>query len=441
MRVLYPSARHDRFVHSLGTFHLGCLAFDALEKNAKSRGISFAQEQWDCWQHTFQIACLLHDCGHAPFSHTFEDFYDLRKAPGERLVDKLAKAANTNDTVNLPETPHELVSAILILENFREAIREVNSSIDPVLVARMITGWDYSTKTSDALKFESCLIKLLNGHAIDVDKLDYIIRDTWASGCDNTAIDTQRLLNAVSIGGFDGGQVLAFEKGALSVIQSVVTARNYLYRWIYSHHKVTYDAWLLGEAVKALSDEFGYGTGDEAKDQFLQDLFSIDVLIRPVAIGGREFSIISDGDIMHYLKKWAAKHPGSEADEWLSRRHSRKAMWKSYAEYHHLFRRIASENTEDNKKFRGKFETLLKSFEKEKSMDLGLKCLDAYPKQIAIDSASVYVNMPQGTVSYSTIESGLGGTVVAIPKFFYAYLKKEFEPQFPDIIAFIKDRS
>ncbi len=334
MRMLYPSARHDRFAHSLGVYYLGAIAFEAFKKNVLARSArgevkitSVDEESWEIWRHAFRIACLLHDCGHAPFSHTFEKYYDLENQPPNRLVDRLVKEADLDDDETLPDTPHEILGAIMVLTEFRDAIRRVDERIDPVLVARMITGWDYSIKDTDKRRIESCLIALLNGNTIDVDKLDYIIRDTWASGCDNTVIDTQRLLNSVSVGECSSALVLAFEKSALSVIQGVVTARNFLYRWIYSHPKVVYSSWLLESAVKKLCQEFGYEPSKKGEDAFLREIFSIEAIIRHREIGNREFSLLADGDILHYLKKWARAHPDSEAAEYLSRNHSRKALF------------------------------------------------------------------------------------------------------------------
>lgn len=92
MGVLYPSATHDRFTHSLGVYHLGCRAYRAFRDNLKhvtsltTRTASgklvnyfelIGEQQWIRWELLFQLACLLHDCGHAPFSHTLEFVYDL----------------------------------------------------------------------------------------------------------------------------------------------------------------------------------------------------------------------------------------------------------------------------------------------------------------------------------------------------------------------------
>ena len=71
MRPLYPAAHHDRFVHSLGVFHLGQRIYANILKNTRDGELSNLLKQ-DRFQNTFLIACLMHDCGHAPFSHPLE---------------------------------------------------------------------------------------------------------------------------------------------------------------------------------------------------------------------------------------------------------------------------------------------------------------------------------------------------------------------------------
>src|SRR5699024_3270354 len=101
MRMLYPSARHDRFIHSLGTFFLGHKAFLCFrtnvfrnygqKTNTRADHYHIYQDEktnelfWRKCQVLFEIACLLHDCGHAPFSPTFEFHYDSEPAIDEKL--------------------------------------------------------------------------------------------------------------------------------------------------------------------------------------------------------------------------------------------------------------------------------------------------------------------------------------------------------------------
>jgi HD superfamily phosphohydrolase len=104
-RVLYPAAHHDRFVHSLGVFHLGKLAFQNLKRNSFNL---LNETQWKKYQKTFEIACLLHDCGHAPFSHTFEEYFVLGSKISE-INTRFLKFFDENFLIELNESgavPH-----------------------------------------------------------------------------------------------------------------------------------------------------------------------------------------------------------------------------------------------------------------------------------------------------------------------------------------------
>ncbi|MDA3926529.1 MAG: HD domain-containing protein [Kiritimatiellae bacterium] len=185
MRPLYPAAHHDRFIHSLGVYHLGCKIVRNL---SAQRGVSecgVSDEEWLRTTKSFEIACLLHDCGHAPFSHTYEIYYNHSKTGIKRAERYLLRVANDRgfqsdfEDMGAPPAPHESFSAYLVVSVFSLQIKEAGG--DPILVARMITGIK-NTQVSAVNRLEDIFINLLNGSPIDVDKLDYILRDTWASG-------------------------------------------------------------------------------------------------------------------------------------------------------------------------------------------------------------------------------------------------------------------
>ncbi len=75
LRPLYPAASHDRFIHSLGTFHLANLVYQCLKAKSTHQATSSILAD-ESLRNTFLIASLMHDCGHAPFSHTLECFYN-----------------------------------------------------------------------------------------------------------------------------------------------------------------------------------------------------------------------------------------------------------------------------------------------------------------------------------------------------------------------------
>jgi len=243
MRVLYPSARHDRFIHSLGVYHLGREASKHFVKNVEKHANecygAIEPEEWTRFQYLFQFACLLHDCGHAPFSHTLEFFYGitpsvipeypewfsaitpefldtkLKGLCSESFVNDYEMSADLNGNVG---APHERMSALLVITEYRETIlkllqnritsyREDMLSDDIEFIARMIIGLQYpiirdadepSRVENDKRQIRNCFIELLNGN-LDVDKLDYIVRDAIVSGIDAIQVDISRYLSSLSI--------------------------------------------------------------------------------------------------------------------------------------------------------------------------------------------------------------------------------------------------
>jgi HD superfamily phosphohydrolase len=332
MRCLYPSARHDRFVHSLGVYHLGRMAFSSLLRNAKPliTELGLNSDEIGSLRKTFLIACLLHDCAHAPFSHTFEKYYEHAGRLNAALVDAMSSDFDAErDLSQCNPAPHEKASAAAILNQYADGIRAVGG--EPCLAARMVLGCEYHHRDGPKLRFCNALISLLNGKAIDVDKLDYITRDTWASGVANVSIDLDRLLQSVTVVMHPSPIVrIAYQETALSVLQSVVDARNYLYTWIYGHHKVIYDQHLLTTAVERVIQELS--------PSGLETVFSSGALLKPVQLGQTTLFCPADGDLIHLLKSYG-RHV-KEAREWLSRKHTRTALWKTAAQHSRMFEKL-----------------------------------------------------------------------------------------------------
>jgi HD superfamily phosphohydrolase len=431
IRVLYPSAHHDRFIHSLGVYHLGRQAFQHLKKNTQRRGEQagtqpISSAMWDRCERTFQLACLLHDCGHSPFSHTLEDHYDPDHALDDELCAAAGSAAFGEDYEHCAAAPHEKMSAILVLTDFAKTISQSPYNCDPCLAARMILGClHHSTTRGNARltqdeKFENCLIQLLNGRAIDVDKLDYILRDTWASGVDNINVDVERLLGGLiltKVG--DEYPRLAFASQSLSVLQSAVDARNYLYQWLYSHHKVLYDTELLKRSILALAGKLAPGGRPEA---FIRAVFSTKTFRTPVEVGGVKWYLPTDGDIAQQLKLHRSEIP--EAEEWLFRQHSRAPLWKTFAEYQEIFAHKSEENRRTIKNNRDKF---LAAFAKEKELPEGtFLSADAPMKKVSIERNQIFIEVRRKPVPYTNIfEEKMENSQT----YFLVYGKKDVVPE------------
>ena len=141
IRSVYPSARHDRFIHSLGVYHIGSLIVDHLRKEEEANDFwGETANNMSVIYNSYLVACLLHDVGHAPFSHTFENYYgqkiDIRvpvsrdgKIVGETIdIEQLQEATkyegrlelrSKKATYKLPSsTSNEIRSSIVDNKNY-----------------------------------------------------------------------------------------------------------------------------------------------------------------------------------------------------------------------------------------------------------------------------------------------------------------------------------
>lgn len=244
MRILYPDGKHDRFGHSLGVFYLGDKAINSLLENFSHN--KYWNVRSDCtnilfWAKNkvlFLIACLLHDIGHAPFSHSLEKEIH-ENSGGDQFKAKLATTINNKEknigpqevlAMSISASHHEQLGAMLVLEKLHQNINNIYDALikesypydntdtilyaehynyntvidkqdfesDLCFIARMIIGLKYDEYTPEK-QIRNCFIELLNGSNFDVDKLDYIVRDTKMSGISNISIDIERLLKSISI--------------------------------------------------------------------------------------------------------------------------------------------------------------------------------------------------------------------------------------------------
>ncbi len=340
MRALYPSAHHDRFIHSIGVYHLGSVAFEFIKKNSDKEILELLDEnEWECLRISYELACLLHDCGHSPFSHTFEHYYVLGRGKeiGDRLIENCNEDVNFKlDYKSTSPADHELISSLVILEQFKSKIESLNG--DAILVARMVLGCLYRKDTGLKYKVYNKIIQLLNGTVLDVDSLDYIQRDSWASGVKNVSIDYERLLGSLKMKlNSDGIPIIGFKKQAVSVLENISLGRNYLYKWIYAHHKVLYDQYLLTESLKIVDEQL--------TEEFCKKLFSIEAFTEPLSHDGNTFFLPTDDDVITILKR----HHSSDSiiDEYLSRNHKLKALWKTKVEFSNLFDQIPNDGLID----------------------------------------------------------------------------------------------
>lgn len=200
--LVYPGAIHTRFLHALGVYHLTSRAIDALE----GRGaLAALDDEQRAGVPIVRLAALLHDIGHYPFSHAMEEL-EAGAIPGhhEEMADRFMAAPG---------------------------IRRVLASVAPDAAGRigaLIRG------TSD-----HPLQGLVSG-SLDLDKIDYLRRDSLFCGVPYGAVDVERLLESLTLAREADGaplEVAVTDKG-ISALESLLFAKYQMFRNVYWHHAV-----------------------------------------------------------------------------------------------------------------------------------------------------------------------------------------------------------
>ena len=320
---LYSSAVHNRFVHSLGVYHLGRIVSESIVRN-KNEFIEIGEIER--YLKIFELACLLHDLGHAPFSHTGEDFY-LENGKRNLLHNVIIELTGDEDLEeeierkNYKAAPHELMSVIVALREYGFLFQ---NDAEKSFFARCIIGYPYAKREEIKNSFLNCIISLLNSTVIDVDKLDYLIRDAYITGFDTVSIDYVRLLQSISLRKEEQKYQIVYKKGAISVIENVVYAHDAERKWIQNHPIVQYEAYLLQSSIEALKNKYTN-----------VDLFSYEALTEDgiEVFENYRISLLCDADITFLMKNLN----NDSAKEYFRRKDRRHPLWKSEAEYKAIF--------------------------------------------------------------------------------------------------------
>ena len=345
-RSLFPSARHDRFIHSLGVFHLGNKILKHLEAELKGADIP----NRDCIFESYRLACLLHDVGHSPFSHTMEEFFNN---PWSNLKETLCSLVNEQsfkddwDNSGDRSVEHERMSAIVALGVYGKDIREMGGN--PNLVARMIIGLYYRDRINHS--FENAMIDLIHGDVIDADGLDYVCRDTWASGYSTTSVDVKRLIDSIKIvrdSNESNYYRLCFTSKSLNEIESVLKVKTFQQFYVIHHHTVTYEQRLLVKAMESAACYHIFNeinvTDEGRRTEALQRLCQIKCFYDPQGENWIEtdathikIQLPMDDDFVSLMKPI---RNDKYVRQWLCRQYLLKPLWKSKAEFYKHFEQL-----------------------------------------------------------------------------------------------------
>jgi HD superfamily phosphohydrolase len=192
--LVYPGANHTRFEHSLGTYHLMNVLLDTLEVKKEE-------------EKELLVASLIHDVGHGPYSHAMEPV--IKKFTG-RSHEDIEDLLFTQDAEAEP-------SAACVAEVLEE------QRLDKRKILEHIKG----KNEGDARE----LSKILNGE-IDVDKMDYLVRDSYYTGVAYGVVDNIRLIRGLD---FVNGSLVITAKGVLPA-EYLLFSRFLMYPTVYAHH-------------------------------------------------------------------------------------------------------------------------------------------------------------------------------------------------------------
>jgi len=219
--LVYPAANHTRHEHSLGVYQV---ALEFLGRLAADERFAATIELPDAER--FLVAALLHDVGHWPFGHPIED-------------------------LRLTQVPdHELLAERFLFENeVAEAIR-ADWNLEPEKVADLIAGRCDDVKSR-------LLGSLLSG-PFDVDKVDYLMRDSLHAGVPyGRNFDRGRLIGSLCLN--KAGDGLAITDKGKTAAEMMVFARYVMFSEVYWHHAVRSATAMLQRAVYFLRDEVDFG--------------------------------------------------------------------------------------------------------------------------------------------------------------------------------------
>lgn len=321
---IFPSTNHTRYEHSLGVMQLACNFFDVIEKDFKK--FNLPDDKIKSLRINLKLAALLHDIGHPPFSHLGEKFLDKNeifnsiKEEYSNLIDIEKTFFNHG---KLMGKEHELLSCYCILRKFYNILLSIDKNIDIEFICRCIIGNLYE----DSWEKNIC-VKILNSDSIDVDKLDYLMRDNHMTGEIAPKMDIKRLLACLTI---SDNKKLEYVAKAIPAVQTVVDSRDLLYLWVYHHHISIYTDFVTGKILKKCMDLFENENG-----KYLEELDK-NLFFSPKAI--TDF-LISDDDVYSHLRKVyihslnKEAHPFNiKATKQIFERDFLKSLWKTIYEY------------------------------------------------------------------------------------------------------------
>ena len=252
-QLVYPGAVHTRLHHSLGAYHLMCIALNEL----KDKGVEITAEETTA----AKAAILLHDIGHGPYSHALEK-------------------------VLLKGISHEDISLVIM--------QKLNEVENPILKGNLSLAIQIF-KNQYHKKF---LHQLISGQ-LDVDRLDYLSRDSFFTGVSEGVVGYERILKMLTV---RDNELVVEEKGINSV-EKFLLSRRLMYWQVYRHKTVVASENMLVKIIERAQFLFEQNN-KEVKTGTLIDSFLNNPNININELDISDYCNLDDTDILYAIKKW-----------------------------------------------------------------------------------------------------------------------------------------
>ncbi len=242
---VFPGATHTRYLHSIGVMHVSSLVFKSLFKNKYDSETLRLQE-------TLRLACLLHDIGHAPLSHSTESVMPLVKdlKLEKRFLDGTENRQATHEDYTIKSITDSSLTESLI--NAKQVY-----GVEPHAIAELITGY---TQNSDYFNIEGTnyfpLLHQLVSSEMDCDRMDYLLRDSYFCGVSYGKFDLDWIIDNLKICVEKNSAYLGISERAISTFDDFLISRFHMFMMVYFHYRAVCLEQMLLRYFKSSQGEY-----------------------------------------------------------------------------------------------------------------------------------------------------------------------------------------